>query len=177
MRVLPALSAVEGSERSTVCVPRMILRGRVEGPLLPASSTPIPFLFIHFRTLLRNGKSLSALPSIASALFAKNTRGGGTAGSYKNPFKWRLRSLPWFPASCEAPCGDSSSCSPLSTVDCQLSARASSLECALPQFCTLTPLECAVTKTGSSKLFRMRSYEKKWGRGLREHSRNPRPHC
>ena len=39
------------------------------------------------------------------------------------------------------------------------------LKCAVPRFLALTPLECAVTKTRSRKPFRMRSSEKKGGRG------------
>ena len=54
--------------------------------------------------------------------------------------------LPWFPASTEGARGDSFSRSAMSTVGCQLSARISPLECAVPGFPALTPLECAVTK-------------------------------
>src|SRR6266849_4454406 len=34
------------------------------------------------------------------------------------------------------------------------------LECAVPRFPPINPLECAVTKTGLAKFFRMRSYKK-----------------
>ena len=43
--------------------------------------------------------------------------------------------------------------------------RLSSLECAVPRFRALTPLECAVTKTRYHKSFRMRTYKKKGGGG------------
>ncbi len=39
------------------------------------------------------------------------------------------------------------------------------LECAVPGFRVLSPLECAVTKRASYKSFRMRSYKKRWGGG------------
>ena len=52
-----------------------------------------------------------------------------------------------------------------------------SLECAVPRFRLLSPLECAVAKTCLHNSFRMRSYEKK-GRGvplpyLRQNQRPP----
>jgi len=85
--------------------------------------------------------------------------------------------------------GDSFSCCPLSAVSCRLSASSASLatrhsplsflECALPRFRRLTPLDCAVPKTRSPKPFRMRSSEKKRGEGSPHRSRNtvhrPRP--
>ncbi len=37
------------------------------------------------------------------------------------------------------------------------------LECAVPRFRDVTPLECAVTKMASHKSFRMRSYKKRVG--------------
>ncbi len=42
----------------------------------------------------------------------------------------------------------------------------SSLECAVPRFRALSPLECADAKTRPYKPFRMRSYEKTGGRGV-----------
>src|SRR5215472_12330036 len=46
-----------------------------------------------------------------------------------------------------------------------LNVHVSLLECAVTQNATLSPLECAVTKTRLRKPFRMRSYQKKGGRG------------
>ena len=43
--------------------------------------------------------------------------------------------------------------------------RLSSLECAVPRFRLLTPLECAVAKMRRCNSFRMRSYKKTGGRG------------
>ena len=45
-----------------------------------------------------------------------------------------------------------------------LASPVTSLECAVPRFRLLSPLECAVAKTRPRNSFRMRSYEKK-GRG------------
>ncbi len=61
--------------------------------------------------------------------------------------------------------GDSSVSLQLSTVNCQLPTRVSSLECAVPRFRTLSPLECADPKTPPYNPFRMRSSEKRWGGG------------
>src|SRR5690242_4639113 len=44
-------------------------------------------------------------------------------------------------------------------------APPSSLECAVRQSRSVTPLKCAVTKTPPRNFFRMRSSEKKWGGG------------
>jgi len=51
----------------------------------------------------------------------------------------------------------------------------SSLECAVPRFRVLSPLECADPKTPRRNPFRMRSSEKRWGVGIplqQEHSNN-----
>src|SRR5215472_8326818 len=69
------------------------------------------------------------------------------------------------PASGIAPCGDSAVLHRLSAVSRELSPRISLLECAVPRFLPPTPLECALTKMGSCKSFRMRSFEKRWGEG------------
>src|SRR5215831_1838744 len=107
-------------------------------------------LFIKFRTLFpsRNSQLLSFQPFPHS--LPKTP--GGISASHKNRFNacWRL--LPRFPASCESPCGDSCSCPSLLTVNCQLSAR-------------ISALECAVTKTRSHNSFGMRSCEKRLGGG------------
>ena len=52
-----------------------------------SSLATIPILFIHFRTLLHNERPLSAFPSIVSALFTKNTGGGG--------YPWATFGLPY----------------------------------------------------------------------------------
>ena len=103
----------------------------------------------------------------------ENCRGGG--GSSKNLFKKNFRSLPSFPASGAAPCGDSglfhespvTSHQSLSPLECALPRlRAlSPLQCAVTRFHSLSALECAVPKTRPCKSFRMRSSEKKWGEG------------
>jgi hypothetical protein len=43
--------------------------------------------------------------------------------------------------------------------------RLSPLQCADPKNAPITRLECAVPKTQGLKSFRMRTYEKRWGRG------------
>src|ERR1700739_4038702 len=61
-------------------------------------------------------------------------------------------------------------CFRLSAVGCRLLTRLSSLECALTQSASLTPLECAVTKRGACNSFRMRSYKKSGGVPTQENS-------
>src|SRR5215472_9685066 len=107
------------------------------------------FLFIRFRTLLHDGALPTHLESIACALFASQRRGGGwrrttsslsyilpsyvcskslVSHSYANcrgvPLSSQCgtprRLQPWYPASGAAPCGNSSVCFPLSTVNCRL---------------------------------------------------------
>ena len=89
--------------------------------------------------------------------------------TFEGPIQWRRRGCVFaifqfrfsnFQSA--APCGDSCF-SHESTVTNHLSLSA--LECAVPQFRALTLLECAVTKTPSSKSFRMRRSEKRWGGG------------
>ena len=57
------------------------------------------------------------------------------------------------------------SCFQLSAVSCRLSTRLSSLECAVPRFGPLSPLECADPKMPRCNSFRMRSYKERWGEG------------
>src|SRR5215471_1085457 len=76
----------------------------------------------------------------------ENCRGGG--GSSKNLFKKNFRSLPSFPASGAAPCGDSGLFHESPVTSHQ---SLSPLECALPRFRALTPLECAVTKKSGGR--------------------------
>src|SRR5438045_1133709 len=83
-------------------------------------------------------------------------------------------SLPSFPASSAAACGDSSILLELLAVNCRLLAGLSPLECAVPskhrvlpgfgRSCpSVTSLECALTKGSPRNPFRMRSYKKSGG--------------
>src|SRR5258707_13125377 len=88
----------------------------------------------------------------------------------KNPLVAMYPShLPSFPASVpfalRRACGESL----LSTTDHgALPAAhhsATPLECAVPRFSALSPLECAFTKGAPRNPFRMRTYKKRWGWG------------
>ena len=168
MRVLPALSVVEGSERSTVCVPRMKLRGEsIEDSGLAGKDLSFRLTAL-FATHPRNpplSPFIATLPKTHSCKpFACHTydplpplpihldlflhsfsrhsparRGGSLSTAF---------ALPWCSASHKVARGDSPSYLGLSTVGCRLLARSLSLlESAFTNVTLVSALDSALTKT------------------------------